>query len=346
MQYIREMDLGFNKEHVIDIHVFKDEAKAKIELYKREILESPMIISAGASAFQPGSANFNQSVKWEGQEEDMSMFLIPVDKDYLETMQFQYLEGDPDFIRSMPDSAYTWVLNETARKLIGWEQAYGKQFTAFSSAKSMRPVAGVIRDFNFMSLHHEVGPLALVVGNAFDMDRVSVRVRGEDVPEALVFLRDKFREVMPDIPFEYSFFEDSIDHLYRAEIRSGNIVSVLTAIIIGIALFGLLGLISFSLEERTREIAIRKVHGIGIPRLSFLLTRNYILLVLTASFLAVPAAWYIMDLWLMNFAYRTGLSAGIFILTIMLTLILVFLTIVFRTLKAARSNPADALKYE
>ena len=151
---------------------------------------------------------------------------------------------------------------------------------------------------------------------------------------------------MPGIPFEYRFFEDSLNLLYAEEARSGSIIGVFTIIIVGIALFGLFGLISFSLKQRSHEIAVRKVHGINIPTLFMLVTKHYLMLVLLSNLLAMPVAWILMNRWLQKFAYRTNISPGIFFLSTLIILILVVLSIFYRTLKTARTNPVEALKYE
>ena len=345
LRYVQGAELGLDKEHVVDILIFNEEARKNIQLYKSEIIKSPLVVSAAGSAFKPGVANFNQTVRWEGQEESMSMFLIPADKDFITTMGLTLLEGDITQIEALPDSSYTWILNESAREVIGWDQAYGKTFTAFGSDKSYRPISGVVSDFNFMSLHHQVAPLVLVVGNAFGMDRVSVRINGENITEAIKFLESEFKAIFPGVPFEYSFFDESIDNLYKNETWTGKIIGFITVIIIGISIFGLFGLLSFSLKERTREIAIRKAHGISISGLAILLTRNYLILVLLSIMLSLPAAWFLMDRWLQNFSYQVHVAADIIAINLFTIFFLVFISVVQRTLAAARANPAEALKY-
>ncbi len=345
LRYVQRAELGLDKEHVVDILIFNEEARKNIQLYKSEILKSPLVVSAAGSAFKPGVANFNQTVRWEGQEESMSMFLIPADKDFITTMGLTLLEGDITQIEALPDSSYTWILNESAREVIGWDQAYGKTFTAFGSDKSYRPISGVVSDFNFMSLHHQVAPLVLVVGNAFGMDRVSVRINGENITEAIKFLESEFKAIFPGVPFEYNFFDESIDDLYKNETWTGKIIGFITVIIIGISIFGLFGLLSFSLKERTREIAIRKAHGISIAGLAILLTRNYLILVLLSIMLSLPAAWFLMDRWLQNFSYQVHVAADIIAINLFTIFFLVFISVVQRTLVAARANPAEALKY-
>jgi putative ABC transport system permease protein len=196
-----------------------------------------------------------------------------------------------------------------------------------------------------MSLHHQIDPLVLVIGNAFEMDRISVRIDGFNIPEALKFLETKFNEVFHGVPFEYHFLDEKIDDLYKNETWTGKIVGIITVIIIGISLFGLFGLLSFSLKERTREIAIRKVHGISIMRLALVLTRNYLLLVLLAILLSFPVAWMLMDRWLNNFSYQVKVTADLVLINLLTIAILIFVTIIQRTMAAAKENPAEALKY-
>jgi putative ABC transport system permease protein len=345
LRYIQTAELGLDQEHVVDILIFNEEARENMQFYKSEIVKSPLVVSAAGSAFKPGEANFNQTVRWEGQEESMSMFLIPADKDFISTMGLTLLEGDLAQIEALSDSSYTWILNESAREIIGWEQAYGKTFTAFGSDNSYRPISGVVSDFNFMSLHHQVAPLVLVVGNAFGMDRISVRIQGENITEAITFLESEFKEKFPDVPFEYNFLDESIEELYKNEIWTGKIIGLITVIIIGISVFGLFGLLSFSLRERTREIAIRKVHGISLAGLAILLTRNYLLLVLFSIMLSIPVAWFLMDRWLQNFSYRVHVTADIIAINLFSIFFLVFISVIQSTLAAARANPAEAIKY-
>ena len=175
---------------------------------------------------------------------------------------------------------------------------------------------------------------------------LSLKIDGENIQAVLESTEELWKNINQGVPFEYQFFEDSLNILYAEEARSGRIIGVVSIITIAIALFGLFGLISFSLKQRSQEIAIRKVHGISIPTLIMLVTKYYLMLVLVSNLIAIPVAWFLMNRWLQNFAYRTSLSTGTIFLSTLIILVLVVLSIFYRTLKTARTNPVDALQYE
>lgn len=345
LKYIQTSDLGLDKEHVINISVYGKAVSDKINLFKAEVKKFPHVISASASSFIPGFANFHQSVYYEGQLDPLSMYVIPVDKDFIETMKIDLIEGNLDRLRNIPDSSNVYILNESALRSIGWDKADGKWFNVFFRDE-MPPVAGVVKNFNFRSLHHEMAPLVLAVTNRFSHDQISIRIAPGNFTETISFLESKFREIMPGIPFEYHFLDDRFDQLYAAETRAAKIISFLTIISIAIALFGIYSLGSFAIQERTKEIAIRKVFGIPGNNLLVLLTKNFLLLMLFGNLIAWPFAWWIMKNWLQNFTYKASLNPSIFLIATLLSLVIVFLVTSIKAAQAARVNPAIALKYE
>jgi ABC-type antimicrobial peptide transport system permease subunit len=189
-------------------------------------------------------------------------------------------------------------------------------------------------------------PLVLAISNQFSHDQISIRIAPGNLNETISYLESRFREIMPGIPFEYHFLDDRFDQLYIAETRASKIIGFLTIISIAIALFGIFALGSFAIQERTREIAIRKVCGIPDKNLIFLLTKDLLLLMLIGNLIAWPAAWWIMKNWLENFSYQTNLNLRIFPLATCLSLVVVFLIISIKAFQAARVNPAVSLKYE
>ena len=345
LKYMHVKDLGLDKEHVINISVYGKAVSDKIKLFKKEVKKSPYVIQATASSFIPGSANFHQSVYYEGQLNSLSMFVITVDNDFVETMKIGLVEGDIGRLQKIPDSSTVYVLNESAVQVIGWDKAYGKLFTVFSKDE-MLPLAGVVKNFNFRSLHHEMAPLVLAISNRFNHDQISIRVAPGNLKEIISYLESRFKEIMPGIPFEYHFMDDQFDKLYAAETKASKIISFLTVISIAIALFGIYALGSFAIQERTKEIAIRKVFGIPEKILVFVLTRDFLILMLIGNLLAWPLAWWIMRNWLVNFNYKTSLNPGIFLFATLLSLVIVFLMISVKAFRATRINPVVALKYE
>lgn len=345
LRFVQTSDLGLDKEHVINISVYGKAVSDKIKLFKEEVKKSPYVINSTASSFIPGAANFHQSVYYEGQLNSLSMFVIVVDKDFIETMKIELIEGTLERLQNIPDSSTVYVLNESALKTIGWDRADGKWFNVFYQDE-MPPVAGVVKNFNFRSLHHEMTPLVLAITNRFNHDQISIRLSPGNMNEVISYLEGKFREILPGIPFEYHFLDDRFDQLYVAELKAGKVISFLTVISIAIALFGIYALGSFAIQDRTKEIAIRKVFGIPGSNLVLLLTQNFLLLMLVGNIIAWPAAWWIMKNWLENFSYKTGLNFWIFILATLLSLLVVFMVISIKAIQAVRINPAVSLKYE
>jgi len=345
LKYVHEMDIGLDQEHVVNISVFGEEAQGKISLFKDEIRQSPLILSAAASSFVPGRPNFHQTVWWEGQQNSSSMFIIPVDKDFVETMRIELSEGEIEKLKMLQDSSVAYILNESAREFMGVETAEGILFSGFGQ-RLKRPVMAVVEDFNYSSLHHEIAPVVLAVGNRMSHDQVSVRIAPGQIKDALIFLELTFKEVMPSVPFEFEFMDENFEELYASENKAGKIIGFLTILSVVIALFGIYALGAFAIQERTREIAIRKVNGISGRKLILILTRQFLILMLIGNIIAWPFAWKLMKDWLQNFTYRISLGAEIFILATLLTLLTVFLVVSIKAIQATRLNPADSLRYE
>jgi putative ABC transport system permease protein len=208
-------------------------------------------------------------------------------------------------------------------------------------------VIGVVRDFHFKSLHQKIEPLVIHLSYSADaFINFVVRLRPLDMPATLAFLEQKWREVYPQHPFEYSFLDEDFDHLYRAEKLRGKIFGAFAGLAIFIACLGLSGLAAFSAEQRTKEIGIRKVLGAAESHIVFLLSREFILLVLLANLVAWPIAYWTMRNWLQDFAYRTPLQWELFLAGGALALIISLLTVSFQAIKAALANPVEALRYE
>ncbi len=345
MHLVTTKDIGLRKEKVITVSVFGEEGQSKIPLFKKEVAKIPGVKSVAASSFIPGRANYNQTVWWEGQEKPVSLFLIPCDQDFIETLGIEIIEGDMEAIRNNTNDNYCYVLNESARDFIGWDQAYRKLFSAYGEDNA-KMVSAVVKDFNYQSLHHGIEPLAFVVSSKRLNDRVVIQLESKNFQAMLGEIRGAFQETIPGLPFEYSFMEDNFANLYKTEAKAGKIISFLGIISVLIALFGVFGLASFSIKERTKEIAIRKVMGINASELVQLLSRDLLLLILPGILLAWPVSWYLMTKWLENFSYKTSLGISVFVGTGFAVLIVVLLTISTKALNAARMNPAEELRYE
>jgi putative ABC transport system permease protein len=203
----------------------------------------------------------------------------------------------------------------------------------------------MVEDFNYMSLHNIVEPL-LIVKSRKEGGFLHLQVAGDDLPETLEFIQTKWAEIDPNHPFEYFFQDQRFDEQYKSDEIQYKLISILSYICIFISLLGLLGLSAFTAAQRTKEIGIRKVHGASIPRIIYLLYKEVMLLVILAGILVIPAAWYIIDLWMGNFAYKTPLNYFTFLGVTVLALLVAFFTVAFHSLKTATTNPIKSLKYE
>ncbi len=343
MNYLQKMNLGFDHDQIINVPLSSAINPQQIEELKNQLHQSVEVIDVAASSFTPGEANWNQTVWWEGQPEPVSMFIISVDKDFIRTMDIGLVEGSMEQIESNRGTQY--ILNEAAVDLIGWDKAIGHQFTPFGQGRK-QPVAAVVENFNFMSLHHKVAPLVLVISDDFALNQLSVKVAGRNFSDGLTAIETSYEKVVGDIPFEFSFMDDYINKLYESETRVKKIVSSLTIVAVLFALFGVYGLISFSIENKTKEIAIRKVLGVAPKDLLILFSKTYYKLMAVAFLISIPVVWKVMNDWLSNFSYKVAVNPvwfGLAFLGIMTAITTIGL---IKYISIREINPAQALKNE
>ena len=343
LYYIRNKKLGFNKEHIITVPIYSKEGWQKYETVKREFLQNAYVSAVCASSFFPGENIWYQSYWREGIGADAYPMIswISVDYDFLETFQIKLLEGR-NFSRNFPsDLEGAYILNESAVKEFGWESPIGKEFKIINKGV----VIGVVEDFHFESLHQEIKPAALYI-HPESFVYFSVRISPDNIPQALHFLRTKWQELIPGQSFEYSFLDKDFDNLYKTEMNLGKIFSIVTSLAIFIACIGLFGLTAFTATQRTKEIGIRKVLWATNLNIVYLISKEYTWLVLLANIIAWPVAYYAMNQWLQNFAYRINISLFTFILAASLAFIIALATVSHQAIKAAYANPVDALRYE
>ncbi|MCE7995004.1 MAG: FtsX-like permease family protein [Roseivirga sp.] len=343
LQFLGDKDLGMSKDQIVNVALSNNTAQESGEVLASRFGQISGVRDVAGSNFIPGGANWNQTVWWEGQEEPISMFLIGVDENFVKTVDMELLEGDMNQIISGQGTQY--ILNEAAVKRIGWESALGKPFSA-QGQRNAKPVAGVVKDYNFRSLHHGIDPCVMVISSSRTHSQLAVKVDGQDVRQVLTQLEAAYNEVLPEMQFEYSFMDEGFAVLYEAETRTSKIVGALTGVAIVLAVLGLYALLTFAVQERTRELAIRKVLGIKLQQTLFLLSGNYVKLLIIANVVAIPVTWYMLDGWLNNFNYRVSLGAVTFIATIGLTFLLIYLIAGLKTMQSNRINPTQALRHE
>ena len=343
LMYMKDKDLGLDKDRVVNVALNNADAREKGGLLKSEISQISGVKSISASSFQPGGANGNHGIDYEGKTEDQSMFIIYIDEDFIETVGLELVEGDLDQI-SDPSSEkrVKYILNESARKMIGWETALGKSFTAFGSG-SMLPIDGVVKDYNFRSLHFQVSPCVLAIVKNRKQNQLTIKVSG-DIGGTMAQVQNAFHRVLPEMEFEYTFMDEQFDKLYKAENRTSRIVGALTVVAIVLAVLGLYALLTYAIQERTKELAIRKVLGIKLKGTLFLLSNNYVRIMAITNIMAIPITFYMLDGWLGNFSYRIDLSPLTFGLIIAASFIFIFAIAGMKTFQTERINPTQALR--
>lgn len=343
MQFISSMDLGFQQDHIINLSLSRDLGPAKITTLKEELRKLPEVSAVGSSDFTPGRANWHQSVWWEGQTEDQAMFIMAVDRDFVNTMNISVVEGSMDNLQSENNISY--IINQSAADAIGWETSVGKMISPFGPERK-QPVAVVVKDFNFSSLHNAIEPLVLAVYKERAFSKLSVRLVHGSITDQIDKVEKVYSIVAEGMPFEFVFLDESIGQLYQAERQMNAIVMLLTVVAVAFALLGIYALISFSIENRTKEIAIRKVLGVSAVSLLSLFSRVYLRIAVGSALVAIPACWFILDRWLEEFTYKVDLNPVWFIIALVVVVVAISSIAVGKFASISKVNPAKSLKYE
>ncbi len=346
IQYLQNKDLGFDKEQVL---VIKNPGTIdqKILPFKQALSNYRNIVNVSGSASLPGTPFSNIGFGAEGVE-GFSLNLCVCDYDFQKTLHLE-MEKGRFFSREFPSDSNAVVLNHEAVKLLGWDDPIGKEINNWSENRVNFHVIGVVKDFHYESLHQKIRPMALFqIGGHYKWSEnyISARTKTEELSETIKFVENKWQQFAPGAPFEYSFLNDDFNSLYNNEIQTKRLFLIFSSLAIFIACLGLLGLASYISELRTKEIGIRKVLGASIGRIVFSMSAEFVKWVLLANIVAWPAAYYFINRWLQNFAYRIEIGWWVFALAGGLALIIALLTIISQAVKAALANPVESLRYE
>jgi putative ABC transport system permease protein len=348
IDFVRNKDLGFNKDNIVLLPIQDTLVQRQLTGIKNEFLQNPNIIAATTSHNVPGINTGGDAVMWAETSSGMkqqAFNLMFVGEDYLKTMGMTLLKGRDFQAGPKSDTEGIFMANEAAAKLLGWgDDAVGKKVKWFH-AKEDGQVIALVKDFNFNSLHNKVEPL-LIIKAGEEGGFLHLKVRGENLPETMAFIEKKWKQFDPNHPYEVSFLDKRFNEQYSQDEIQYKLLSGLSYICIFISLLGLLGLSAFTATQRTKEIGIRKVHGASVPTIIYLLYKDVMFLVIIASIVVVPVAYYIVTDWMGNFAYQTTINYLVFLLVGGLALVFAFFTVAFHSMRTARTNPVQSLKYE
>ncbi|MBD3415262.1 MAG: FtsX-like permease family protein [Candidatus Aminicenantes bacterium] len=344
LDFLRNRKLGFDKEHVVVIPIRSHNIRSNAEAIKSELMQNPNVLSSTVTIGVPGGVVAGDAIQLvtEDGKKTLSLDMIYTDHDYIKTMGMEIIEGR-DFSKQMStDATQAFIINEAAVRKLELEEPLE---TRFEWGDKRGKVIGVVKDFQFQSLRNEINPLVIHVWlqNTFVF---AVRVRPDNIPQTLEFLKTKWKELDPAHPFDYSFMDETFDQIYKGEEKLGQVFSSFSFLAIFIACLGLFGLSIFMVETRTKEIGIRKILGASAGNIMLLLSKKFTLLVLTANLIAWPAAYVVMRKWLQSFAYRIPMEPWIFVLSGFIALIVALWTISFQAVKAAFTDPVKTLRYE
>jgi putative ABC transport system permease protein len=352
LKFIQNRDVGYSKNQIIVLSIRDHSAKKNLETIKNQFLKNPNILNVASSCVLPNKIDDSNRLTWSSRDQgpQSTIYVGYVDHDFIDVYDIEIAEGR-NFSRDFPsDEGGAVLLNETALKILGWESPLGREIDHWSGSPK---IVGILKDFNFHSLHSPIKPMYLYLNPSTNqfvhvaMDYfLSVKTKANDIPGTIRFLSEQMKRFSPEYPFEYNFFDEIFDREYRSEQKMGSIVGMFTFIAIFVASLGLLGLASFIAEQYTKEIGIRKVLGASIPGIIVYLSKGFVKWVFLANIIAWPVAYYFMNRWLQNFAYRIGLSVWIFILSGLAALCIALLTVSYQSIKAASANPVDSLRYE
>ena len=344
LTYIKNKNLGLISDQVVVVPIYQAQVKPRYELFKKEILSNPAILNASAVAYFPGTQGFNQNTWWEGLAEgDNSNYMdwISVDKDFINTLKIELLKGEffPKDISGKGPVYY--VLNELALKKIGWDDPIGKRFDIIGKGE----VVGIVKNFNFKSLHNELKPVALTFYPSL-FDNLMIKISAENIPNTMDFLKKKWDSLFPQYPFEFTFLNDDFQKMYKKETTTSLIITYISLLALFVSCIGLFGLVLFTIDNRIKEIGIRKVAGSTTGKIIAMLNLEFIKSILVSFIIACPIIIYFMQKWLENFAYRINLSWWIFASAGMITIIISLLTVSWHTWNTATKNPVDCLRHE
>ncbi|RLC52477.1 MAG: hypothetical protein DRI23_02670 [Candidatus Cloacimonadota bacterium] len=341
IKFTQQKDLGYEKENLVYMRTVSGYHR-NYDSFRQQMLALPEIENMTLTSDIPtNTIHLWNGFDWEGMEQDKEylMNVYTVDRNYLQTMKFEILEGrgfSPEF-----DDKYNFILNEAAVAYTGIENPVGKQF---SHNDSQGKIVGIVKNFNYKSIRTKVEPLVMRQQGSYSY--FFVRINSSNLDNVKQKISDIWQANYPDYPFELHFLDADFEKLYESETRTGKVFNYFTILAIVISCLGLFGLASFTTEQRTKEIGVRKVMGASVGQIVGLLSSDFMKWILIANFIAWPVAWILMNNWLQNFAYRININILSFFLAGLAACFIAFITVSFQTIKAANTNPVKALKYE
>ncbi len=367
LKYTSSLDIGFNRDHILQIHNI-EQLGFDTESLKTKLKSNPAFDKVGKSFGLPPNIWTGDRYKTtEGNSDVVQLRNVRTEEDYLDLLGVEFVAGRNFDTSARPNDKYKVILNEEAVKKLGWgikdnyenESPIGKIVALASGDEDEFEVIGVVKDFNFNSVRQEIGPLVIIHhqnDKVWDygagLSYYSMRLHQEsftnasDVQEVITSVQEEIAQIDPSFPFEYSFMDQDFENTFVTEQQMGLVLNIFTVMALIIACLGLFGLAAFTAEQRVKELGIRKVLGAKMSELVILFTSEFAKLIIISIAIAIPIAYFLVDDWLTNFAYRTSIDLWVFALAAVFALAITVLTVSFQALKSALVNPVESLRAE
>ena len=338
LHFLENKNLGFNKDQVLTI-VLHGRLPQKLDIIKERLKVNGDVTDLSGVSYPPSGILSSTKVdEWDERKSgsEFLSYLLSADYDFAKTMQIEMVQGRYFELKS--DTANGCIINQAAAKAMDMKSPVGKKILGLK-------ILGVMKDFNFTSLHSEIAPL-IIYYDPSEIKQLLVRIKPGDISGTISSLESEWNKIAPGYPFDYSFLDDQIDNLYKSDVRIGYVINIFSFLALFIACLGMFGLASYTAERRTKEVGVRKVLGAKVSGIIILLSKEFIKYVILANVIAWPVAYFFLSKWLQNFAYRIELSWWMFVLSGGIALLIAVITVVFQAIKAAVANPVRSLRYE
>ncbi|MEM9918670.1 MAG: ABC transporter permease [Bacteroidota bacterium] len=351
MNYLRNKNLGFDKENVMVLTLPRRLSQEKFPILSQKLLANPKFIRIGSANNQLGGTPGKLLMNMENSQGSMEQFGVDhygVDYNFFSTVNAQIVQGRDFDINLSTDSSSAVLVNESMVKRMAWDDPIGKRVQfGTEDTLQMFQVIGVVQDFHQQSLYEPISPLLFYPNqNNYALHARIQPENSEELAQIIAHANQSWKEVLPNSPFDFEFVDEAYMDLYEADQIRARIFTLFSVLMIFVACLGLLGLASFIAEQRTKEVGIRKILGAETPDIVFLLTKNFLFIVSMAAIPAFLLSWYFMKSWLQTFAYSTSLNFWLFLLAFLLVIIMVVITTGYHALRASSGNPVDSLRYE
>ena len=353
VQFVNNKNLGFNKEQVLTLPYPQNTHNLSENSLRQEITSIPGVLNVGFSTYLPGTGFNMRNIRPEGRTEEESILMqqLSIEPNLLPTLGIKISKGRNFSETMQTDFQGAVIINEITVNRLGWKDPIGKLLFTTGRGPDGQPVelqlkvVGVVKDFHTLSLHNKIEPLVIFC-NQSGFGNISIKLSGGNISETVSGLKNRWEGLFPNQPFDYAFLDEAFDNLYRSEEQMNEIFLSFSLLAILISCLGLFGLATYLVERRTKEVGIRKVMGASLLGILFLLSKEFARWVMIANIIAWPIAYYFMNEWLQEFAYRINITFWPFLLSGLIALLIAVLTVSYQSIKAALSNPVKSLRYE